>query len=62
MRLMIKCLNLEIVELDLSLNHEDLVNRAVNFRVRIKLEFFFCANAAALITVGWNAAALIKRN
>ena len=40
MKLMVRCLNLEIVELNLSLNYGILINQAVDFGVRNKLGIF----------------------
>ena len=58
MRIVEGCLNLEFIELNLSLDYEIVINRVVNFGLRKNWEIRICANAAVLITEGLKAAAL----
>ena len=59
MRIVERCINLEFIELNLSLDYEIVINRVVNFGLRKNWKMRICANAAALITEGLKAAALI---
>ena len=58
MRFVEGCLNLEFIELNLSLDYEIVINRVVNFGLRKNWEIRICANVAALITELLKVAAL----